>query len=64
VADLIEISFAQAKQRGTIDFGIAADKIMQARTETFAISPEPPLLSLIGTVDEHGLRIPVGGGAR
>jgi hypothetical protein len=64
MTDLIEIAFAQTKQRGTIHLGIAAAKIMQAGTKALAISVVPRLLGLIGAVDEHSLRIPVGGRAR
>ena len=64
VLEFAEVALAQAEQGGAVDFRVAADIVVQAGVERLAGAAEPGLLRLIGAVDEDGLGVPVGAGAR
>src|SRR6478672_8434251 len=57
--DFVEVAFAQAEESCAIYLAVAADPVMQRRTETSAVGVDPPLLGLIFSVYEYGLRVPV-----
>src|SRR6516162_3173482 len=59
VPDLAEILLAQAEQRGAVEFGVAADVIMDAGMESPAVLAVPGLLRLVFRLDEDGGRVPV-----
>ncbi len=57
--DLAEIALAKAQQRSAVHFGIAADEVMQCRTERVAPRVGPALVRLVCGIDEYRLRAPV-----
>src|SRR5499427_8975082 len=59
VPDLAEILLAQAEQRGAVEFGVAADVIMDAGMESPAVLAVPGLLRLVFRLHEDGGRVPV-----
>src|SRR5665213_173505 len=63
VPDLVEVALPHAKECSAVDLRIAANVVMQAWMEAFAILAVPGLVRLIGAINEDGLRIPVCGRA-
>src|SRR5471030_498299 len=57
--DLAEIGLAQTQQRGAIKLGVAADVVVYAGMEGFAVLVVPGFPGLILGLHEDGLRIPV-----
>ena len=59
VGHLLEVAFAQAKQRGTIDLGVAAHIVVELRREGAAVLVHPLLVGLIPALHEHRLGTPI-----
>src|SRR5471032_1294606 len=57
--DLAEIGLAQTQQRGAIKLGIAADVVVYAGMEGFAVLVVPGFLGLVFGLHEDGFWIPV-----
>lgn len=57
--DLVEITLAQPEERRAINLAVAADPMMQRRTEASSAGVDPGLFGLIFSLHEDGLRTPV-----
>src|SRR6185312_579513 len=63
MTDLVKVALAHPKESGAVNLGVSANIVVQAGLETAAVLAVPGFSCLIGSVDKHGLRIPVGAGA-
>src|SRR5947207_15191574 len=57
--ELAKILLAQAKERGAVELGIAADVIVGVRVERLAVLVEPALLSVVARLHVDGERAPI-----
>ena len=57
--DLVKIALAQPEKCGAVDLGVAADIVVERRTEGLAAGVGPGLGRLVFAVDEDGLGAPV-----
>src|SRR6185437_13423269 len=56
---LAEVALTQPKERRAVDLGVTANVVVKRGAEGVAGGVRPNLASLVGAVDENGLRAPV-----
>jgi hypothetical protein len=59
MVNLAEVLFAQAKQRGAIKFGVAADVVIGVGVQLFAILVVPDFFCLVFSLKIDGAGAPV-----
>ena len=59
VPQLAEVRLAQAEQRGAVELGVAAHRVVRVRMQIAACRVLPDLFRLVSAVDVHCPRVPV-----